>query len=275
MTVYVDILVVLNTLVNYFMLSAVKRITRENTSRLRIALGAVAGGASSLLIFIENLGFFMTLLKAAASFLMVLLSFNFESLKKYLKNVLWLFIISFVFGGVMFALYMVLGVDAMIYTNGIVYFDIDMPFLVVGSVVSYAVISLISKLTDKKAPRQKEYFVTIENNGKSVSCTALMDTGNNLREPFSDYPVITADKSLFRELFGDNLSEGFRLIPVATVNGNGILKAFRPAVFKTGNYITDKVYIAESGAPLDEYKIILNINLEKELCNEHNEAVVR
>lgn len=275
MTVYVDILVVLNTLVNYFMLSAVKRITRENTSRLRIALGAAAGGASSLLIFIENLGFFMTLLKAAVSFLMVLLSFNFESLKKYLKNVLWLFIISFVFGGVMFALYMVLGVDAMIYTNGIVYFDIDMPFLVVGSVVSYAVISLISKLTDKKAPRQKEYFVTIENNGKSVSCTALMDTGNNLREPFSDYPVITADKSLFRELFGDNLSEGFRLIPVATVNGNGILKAFRPAVFKTGNYITDKVYIAESGAPLDEYKIILNINLEKELCNEHNEAVVR
>lgn len=272
MTVYADILIVLNTLVNYFMLSAVKRISRESTSHLRLFLGALLGGISSLLIFWENAGALMTLIKAIVSFVMVLISFKFVSLKKFIKNTLWLFLISFIFGGLMLAVYLGLGVDALIYTNGIVYFDINMTFLVVCSVLAYCAVSLIAHFTDKKAPKNKEYYVTVSNGGKSVSCTALMDTGNNLREPFSGYPVITADKSVFGELFRDD--EKFRLIPISTVGGEGLLKALRPDSFKSGGYITDKVYIAESAVQLNEYKIILNINLEEDLSNEKAETTV-
>lgn len=282
MTVYVDILVVLNTLVNYFLLLAVKRITRESTSRLRILLGAAAGGLSSLLIFIEQLGVLMTLLKIAVSLVMVLISFKITSLKAYLKNTVWLFLISFVFGGLMFAVYMFTDVKTMLYTNGIVYFQIDMTFLIVCSVLSYGAISLITYFTDKKAPRSKEYYVTVGKNGRSVSLTALMDTGNNLREPFSGYPVIMADKAVFKELLGKDVSidcmteaDGLRLIPVSTVSGGAVVKAFRPDTFKSGNYITDRVYIAESLTHIDEYKIILNINLEGELQNEKAEAMVK
>ena len=46
--VYVDVLVVLNTLVNYFILLGVRKITRAHTVRWRIALGAFSnfGGKS-------------------------------------------------------------------------------------------------------------------------------------------------------------------------------------------------------------------------------------
>lgn len=274
-TVYIDVLIILNILVNYFMLAAVKRISRSHTSRVRLALGALSGGVASLLIFIENLGIIMTVLKIAASLLMILISFGFGSLKQFFKRVLWLFIISFIFGGLIFAIYMCFDLDAMIYTNGIVYFDIDMTFLVVCSAAAYAVITLISKLLDKKAPKSKEYYITVERNGKSVSCTAFMDTGNNLREPFSGYPVIMACSSVFRELMGGDIpieklngSEKIRLIPISTVSGNTIIKAFRPDRIKIDGFETDKVYIGESLTPLDDYKIILNINLERELHNE-------
>lgn len=263
--VYVDVLIILNTLVNYFILLAVRKITRSYTKRWRIAIGSLLGGASSLLIFLENTGVIMTILKIISAFLMVLITFGIKPIKQTLKRVFFLFAITFVFGGLTFAVYMLVDKDILLYSNGIVYFDIDMTFLIVCSVISYAVITLVSKYTDKKAPKDKEYYVTIENNGKSVTCTALMDTGNNLRDPFSGYPVIIAEKSVFNQLFN---SDNIRLIPVSTVNGESLIKAFHPQKITINNYSTDKVYIGESITPLDEYKIILNINLEGEMHNE-------
>lgn len=154
----------------------------------------------------------------------------------------------------------------MLYKNGIIYFDIDITFLVICSAISYIVITIIAKLTDKKAPKSKEYYIKIETDKKIISCRALMDTGNNLREPFSNYPVILAEKSIFEELF--EADDKIRLIPVSTVSGETLLKAYRPKQIEIGNFKTDKVYIAESLAPLDEYKIILNINLEGEMQND-------
>ncbi|MCH5191096.1 MAG: sigma-E processing peptidase SpoIIGA [Oscillospiraceae bacterium] len=275
MTVYIDILIILNILVNYFMLAAVKKISRSHTSRLRLALGALSGGVASLLIFIDSLGIIMTLLKIAASLVMVFISFGFGSVKQFFKRALWLFFISFVFGGLVFAVYMCFGLETMIYTNGIVYFDVDMTFLVVCSAVAYALITLVSKFIDKKAPKSKEYYVTLQKNGKNISCTGFMDTGNNLREPFSGFPVIMVCSSVFRELMGGDIpiekmqgNEKIRLIPISTVSGNTIIKAFRPDSVKIGEFTTDKVYVGESLTHLDEYKIILNINLERELQNE-------
>lgn len=264
--VYVDVLIVLNILVNYFMLLAVRKITRAHTSRWRIALGSLVGGVSSMLIFIEDLGIIMTVLKLITAFLMTVITFGIKPLKSLFKKLFWLFAISFVFGGLMFAVYIFFDADILIYTNGIVYFDIDVTFLVVCSVFSYIVITIITKLTDKKAPKNKEYYVTIHQNGKSISCNALMDTGNNLREPFSSLPVIMAEKELFNHFHIPE--EKLRLIPVSTVNGDSLIKAFRPECLQINDFKTDKIYIGESVVPHEEYKIILNINLEGELHND-------
>ena len=153
----------------------------------------------------------------------------------------------------------------MIYSNGIVYFDISMTFLILCSVIAYLIITIITKITDKKAPANKEYIVNIQNNGVNVMCTALMDTGNNLCDPFSGYPVIMADRSIFNKLFSD---QKIRLIPVSTVNGDSLIRAFKPEKIIINNFYTDKVYIGESNTKLDEYKVILNINLGGDLHNE-------
>ncbi len=264
-TVYVDVLIIINTLVNYFMLLAVRKLTRAYTPRLRIALGAFAGGASSMLIFLENLGLVMTLLKLLTAVLMVMITFGAKPFKSLVKKVFWLFAISFIFGGLMFAVYIFFDTDIMLYTNGIIYFDIDVTFLVVCTVFSYIVITVITKFTDKKAPKSQEYYVTIQQNGKTVSGTALMDTGNSLREPFSSLPVVMVEKEVFNKF---NISdEKIRIIPVSTVNGDSLIKAFRPEYLQINEFKTDKVYIGESVVSHEEYKIILNINLEGEMQN--------
>lgn len=228
-------------------------------------VGALCGGLSSFLIFMDNLGIVMTVFKILTAILTVLITFGFKPPEHFLKRVFFLFAITFVFGGVALAVYMFFDKDILLYSNGIVYFDVDMTFLVICSVVSYIIITLLTKFTDKKAPKNKEYMVCIENNSKSISCMGLMDTGNNLRDPFSGYPVIMVEKSLFQKLYNE---EKVRLIPVSTVNGESIIKAFRPQKFTIGDYSTDKVYIGECVTPLNEYKIILNINLEGEMHND-------
>ena len=196
---------------------------------------------------------------------MIVVTFEIKPFKQFVKRVFFLFAITFLFGGVTYAVYIFFDKDILIYSNGIIYFDVDMTFLVICTVISYFVITIITKYTDKKSSRNKEYYVTIENNGKSVSCMGLMDTGNNLREPFSDYPVIMVDKSIFSQLY---TCETMRIIPISTVNGESIIKAFKPQKLSIENFITDKVYIGESLVGLNEYKIILNINLEGEINNE-------
>lgn len=248
------------------MLLAVKTISRMDTTRTRILLGSIVGGVSSLLLFLENLGIIMTLLKVALAVIMSMITFGIKPVKRLIKATFWLFAICFVFGGIMFAIYMFTEIDIMLYSNGIIYFDIDITFLVICSVIAYVVITLISKLTDKKAPKSKEYYIKIQTDIKTISCQSLMDTGNNLREPFSNYPVIMMDKTIFSDLFDAN--DKMRLIPVSTVSGETLLKAYRPKSIEIGDYKTDKVYIAESLVPLDEYKIILNINLEGEMHND-------
>lgn len=262
MCVYVDILIILNTLVNYFILLAVDKVLRLHSKRRRILLGGAVGGLSSLLLFLENLGIVMTLLKILTAIFMTVVTFGIKPIRRLLKSIFLLFAITFLFGGLLFAIYIFLDKDILIYSNGIVYFDIDLTFLIICTVISYVVITIISKIMDKKAPKSKEYYVTVENAGKTISCTALMDTGNNLREPFSDYPVIMLDKELFNKLFTE---DKIRLIPMSTVNGESVIKAFRPQKLIINDFSTDKVYIGESISQLDEYKMILNINLEGEL----------
>ncbi len=198
---------------------------------------------------------------------MILITFGIVSKKKFITKLFFLYAITALFGGVAFAVYIFADKDILIYSNGIVYFDIDMTFLIICSVISYFVITIISKYTDKKAPIHKEFFVTVENNGVSISQTALMDTGNNLRDPFSGYPVILTDKEIFNKLCS---KEKMRIIPLSTVSGESVIKAFRPKNFTVNGFSTDNVYIGESLTPLDEYKFILNINLEGEITDEQN-----
>lgn len=207
----------------------------------------------------------MTLLKILTAVLTVVVTFGIKPYKQFFKKLFFLFVITFIFGGLALAVYMFFDKDILIYSNGIIYFDMNMTFLIVCSVISYLVITFTSKIMDKKAPISKEYVVTVENNGISVTYMGLMDTGNNLRDPFSGYPVIMAEKDVFERLF---IEEKVRFIPVSTVNGESLIRAFRPEKVTIKDYSTDKLYIGESTIPLEEYKIILNINLEGEMHSE-------
>ena len=56
MTVYADVLIVVNYIVNLFMLLAARRILGSAAGRGRMSLAALLGAAGSLVIFLPYIG---------------------------------------------------------------------------------------------------------------------------------------------------------------------------------------------------------------------------
>lgn len=97
--------------------------------------------------------------------------------------------------------------------NSTVYFDVPAKILLVSAFVAYLITTAAIKIYNNKISKKELYCLSVYINGKSVKFFAFADSGNNLKEPFSDYPVIVADKNLFKGV------ECSRVIPVTTVSG--------------------------------------------------------
>lgn len=260
MTVYVDVLLLINTLVNYFMLLGVKIITRAETKRYRMIIGAAVGGLSSLSVFLD-LGILVTLMKIAVAVIMVLISFPLISVKVFLKKCIWLFLISVIFSGVCFAAYFFFDTDLMIYSNGTVYFDIDITFLTVCTVIFYIAITMISRFTDKKIPKKQYYPITLISGDEKFTLRGFLDTGNNLKEPFSFAPVIVTNEEIYKKVRSAGKNARERIIPVSTVNGDGIITAIKldGAVFMEKEI--HNIYLGCSPSVPKETDVLLNPDL--------------
>jgi len=91
--------------------------------------------------------------------------------------------------------------------------------------------------------------------GNDYSCIGKVDTGSNLREPFSSAPVIIIDTAVF-DTKGEEL---IRVIPYSTVNGSSYLSAVKAdAVHIDKKPIGETVYIASGHIQNPNYQAIIN-----------------
>ena len=290
MTVYADVLLVINLFVNYVLLSCSSGIMKLPVSGSRLFLGAAVGSLYGLVIFLPELPVPVEfLLRLAASALIVFCTFGYKSIHMFLRAFFTFFAVSFAFGGIMLVLWTTVAPAGMIYSNGIFYYDISLSVLAVSTVVCFAAVSLISHFAARRAPRESVASVTVSLDGKTVKTNGLVDTGNSLRESFSGYPVCTGEASVLKPLLPDAVrayldgkppenGENLRLIVHTTVSGTGIMPAFRPDYIEVKTISrtvrTDKVYIAVADRTLagGEYGMILNTQILDEV-KEYAETV--
>ena len=97
--------------------------------------------------------------------------------------------------------------------------------------------------------------VKVSRGGREVEFTALVDSGNTLRDPLSGFPVIVTEREAVISLFEPEVAAAlrrsggdavqflaelagkgslFRLVPYTTVSGRGMLAAFRPDRVEVG-----------------------------------------
>ena len=263
--VYVDILLLLNLFVNYFLLRSMCAMMHASPYRIRIFISSSIGAVYSLIIFLPDFGIlFSIILRLVCSAVMVLIATNPKTLKMFLRAFGCFFMSNFAFAGIMLGIWLAFKPDGMIYKNGAVYFDIDAFLLTVSAVVCYIIILVISCFSRRKAPDSHIVNIKILHNGYTVEGPALFDTGNTLCEPFSSFPAIVCEYGFVEKLLDyeikklilnnptemtqSNKLNEIRFISFKSVGGEGLLPAFPPTsvtVYDRGRkFEQNNVYIA-------------------------------
>lgn len=271
MTVYVDVLLAVNYAVNLLLLMAAGKLLGTTAGRGRLCIAALVGAVGALVIFLPMDGFLLRFLyKGGLSILMTASAFGIRPFGKLARALAAVFVVSFVFAGVMMALQLLMQPGRLFYQNGVVYFHVSALSLVLWTAAAYGAIWLFDRMFLGRTEEKKLFRITVENAGRQVSFDALADTGSTLREPFSGAPVVVCDKALAQRVCPDQ-PERFRLIPCSTVLGAGMLEGFRPDMVSicgpAGEYKTRDVYIAKSREPIyGEYRAVFNPQLIDGAC---------
>jgi len=241
LVVYVDILITINFMIDFIIIRLAALFGGMRVSVFRCALGAFIGALSSLIVFvpaISSLGLFI--FKIAVCVIMATASFTPVSAKKLAKMVVILCAISFIMSGVFTFISDSFLRDRMSVYRGTVYFDIGLPAMLLSVTCAYIAVMFLAKILKSRFSADTECALTITTKYGSCIADAIIDTGCSVTEPFSGEPVIICDSKIVFNIVPQSFFEGtnFRLVPFKTINGTGMLKAFRSeyVVISTDRY---------------------------------------
>ena len=179
--IYIDVLIFVNFIVNYFILLATQRICRQRAGTLRIFLADALASVCSLAVFLPETGAISgVMLRLAVSSAVVLTAFGFRDCKRFFSLLGGFFAVSFAYAGICFGIWAVFKPKGMIIKNDIVYFDVSPLLLICTSAVCYVLLMLLKKHFSKDEGTSLEYTVEITINGQTSSLKGFLDTGNML-----------------------------------------------------------------------------------------------
>lgn len=218
MTVYVDLVFLINFIIDFYILSGVKFILKRNTKNYRIILGTFVGSLSILLLFFKLSTFLLNLYKILISILMILCTFG---RKNFFTNIFYLYVLSIVLGGSLYLINDSLGYKVSGYlfiNNG---YSIN---LIVLIIISPLIIYLYVKEFLKYKKRiNTVYDVIIKIGKKCINVSGFLDTGNKLIDPYFHRPIILLNKKYIK-INNKNII----YVPYNSLNNNGLLKCFKP-----------------------------------------------
>ena len=231
-TIYIDILIVLNIYVNFFLLRTAAGLTHSPLKNLRCAAASFYGSLYSLLILAPELPpVIAVIIRLFAAFTITAAAFGFHGRLRLIINTGAFFAANFILAGLMYAVYPTLLAGRVHFNNSYFYIDFSLMILVVTTVALYAVVYAARYFLDRFSPQTGSYRVLIHYKNRVIDLAGLADTGNSLVDFFSGAPVIVCDGENFPEmadLVPDKLPRGVRVIPCRTVSGAGLMPVFKP-----------------------------------------------
>lgn len=249
--VYADVLLVLNFLLDFFLLWATGRFLRLKPKAWRLLLAALIGSLYGVCVIVPELTFLYPIwLKLLFSLALVRIAFPFGSWRRFLQATGAFYLISFAMSGA------VLGGSAF-FSNGL---NLGSESYIRWGALFFAVFAavIIASWGIRKISqnwRQENFQTKLEiwAGGRSCFLPALIDTGNTLSDPLSGRPVIVGEYRQLASLLPQGLRRSFelyaekdpsqvlqnaqidgwekrlRLIPFSSIGRNhGLLLGFKP-----------------------------------------------
>lgn len=230
MKIYVDFVLFLNFMFDLLLLFGVSIVLKRNVRVNRIILGAFIGSLTILFLFFKINSLVLFIFKILVSILMIVLTFGFKNIKYTFKNLVFLYILGMVLGGVLYCL----NIQFSYKQIGLVFFhndySINISFLIIVSpIIIYLYVKQMNSLKNNYS---NYYKIRINLKDKEYKFIGFLDTGNKLKDPYFNRPIILINKEKldlpdFKKI----------LIPYSTITESGLLECIN----------INKVYIDNIG----------------------------
>ncbi|MDR1116788.1 MAG: sigma-E processing peptidase SpoIIGA [Oscillospiraceae bacterium] len=248
--IYADVVFVVNLAVDYLLLTAAAGFSGLPFKRRRLLLAAVFGALYSVAACLPGLQFLGAAGAVAAGLICILIAFGFDTRQQFIKRCVIFFAVSCLFAGAVTA---ALTTFEATFIGGV---SIPMwarvPLLILSAMLGCGLLSAFFSGGGTHAMKNDIVKITVEMNNKTVSFSALVDTGNTLRDPITNSRVMICETAAVKSLFSyqcrtllepedyrspsraiEKLSDAgaadrFRIVPYRTVAGEGMMLAFAP-----------------------------------------------
>jgi stage II sporulation protein GA (sporulation sigma-E factor processing peptidase) len=285
--VYADVLFATNFFLDYGILWATARFGHLSTNRVYLGLAAFVGALYSIFMVYPQASILYAMSsKLLFSLLIIAIAFPKVSLRSFIQAALYFYLISFAMAGA------VLGGSSIISNNTPIFQRVNIK-------VTGLFFALLTALAlgrwglsyIKRNWRKNQFRVSVEIfvNKMSVLLEALIDTGNELRDPLSQKPVLIVEYQAIKKILPNDFRDIFeryatgditkvvessgksvwntriRIIPFHSIGKhNGMLIGIKPdivTVFTERKIVTQDVIVClyhKSLSSRGSYQAVLN-----------------
>ena len=257
MTVYIDLIFFMNFIYDFLLLITVGLILKRRVRLWHYLLGAFIGAICLILLFLPITSFLLFFLKILFSILMCLCCFGFISISYTLNNITFLYMCSVILAGFLYFLNLEFSLEhsgIIFFANG---FSINYVLLLIISPVILFFYYKSIKLTKRAYALYHHIEIVFEN--EHYKLLALLDTGNSLKDPITNKPVIIIKKNTLKGIY--NIRSPM-YIPFNTIKGSGLMRCYKPSFIVINNQKIYGYLVGECEYKFsDGVECILNVKL--------------
>ena len=225
MDVYIDIVLLINFISNFFLLYITSQIMKMKVKMKYYCLGAFIGSLYVIVLFYPSLRWLTTIpFKLFSAFVIIAITFRRKELLFLIKTTIIYILSSFLLAGVCLWMdinnkpFSILG-----YKIGCTYKELMLALMIIYIVIH----RIVTFVMDRIDLNNLIYDVKIITKGSNLDIKAFLDTGNELREPVTNLPVIVVDKNALKNIRMESYDK--LLIPYEVISGGGgNLQGFKP-----------------------------------------------
>lgn len=234
--VYIDVLILQNFAMNFFLIYLLKRLCKIDTKVYKMILASFIGALYVFVIFFDSLHILYTLgFKVLVSIIMIYIAYTPKSKKTCIKYVFVFYTMTFLLGGGIIALFFMVFGDVNSLNGAFMLSMISPTFIIIGSFITTIFVKIGFDVFETYF-KEKDMTVDLEIfiNGKSCNISGFIDTGNHLIDsnghkvivsnyqalkdilPFYEVEDISYSSllNLFKE---DDLKSRLRIIPYSAI----------------------------------------------------------
>lgn len=224
MKVYLDLVVLMNFLFDFMILFAVKIVLKEKCSIWRVLLGSLVASTSILLLFLSLSSFGLFLLKLGISILIILVTFG---RRNFFKDFLYFYLISIILGGFLY----LFDIGFTYKNKGVLFFGngLSINFVVLVVLSPIFLYFYVMEVKKYKMKYSNIYLVEVYIKDKVYKLKGMLDTGNQLRDPYTGKSVLLVNSSIC--IGGDKCL----YVPYKALNTEGVIPC----------YVADRVIVGD------------------------------